>query len=88
MLRLLYLPMKMVPQEQRAKYEAVATLCLLAMFAPGNRLWAAALPVAMTDIPDFTPLPQRIAEAVRRIAQSQKMTSRAGSGIGCSGNKI
>jgi len=30
MLRLLYLPEKMVPQEQKAKYEVVATLCLLA----------------------------------------------------------
>jgi len=27
----------------------------------------------MTDIPDFTPLLRRIAEAVRRIAQSRKM---------------
>jgi hypothetical protein len=88
MLRLLYLPSKMVPQEQKAKYEVVATLCLLAMFAPGNFLWIAALLVAMIDIPDFTPLLQRIAEAVRRIAQSQKMNSRAGSGIGCSGKKI
>ena len=43
MLRLLYLPEKMVPQEQKAKYEVVATLCLLAMFASGNFLWIAAL---------------------------------------------
>jgi hypothetical protein len=72
MFRLLYLPAKMVPQEQKAKYEVVATLYLLAMFAPGNFLWIAALLVAMIDIPDFTPLLERIAEAVRRIAQSRK----------------
>src|SRR5262245_23172024 len=63
MFRLLYLPSQMVPQEQKAKYEVVATLCLLAMFAPGNFLWIAAVLVAMIDIPDFTPLLQRIADA-------------------------
>ena len=62
----------MVPQEQKAEYEVVAVLCLLAMFAPGNFFWIAALLVAMIDIPDFTPLLQRIAEVVERIAQSQK----------------
>ncbi|MGY2908081.1 hypothetical protein [Bradyrhizobium sp. URHC0002] len=72
MFRLLYLPAKIVPQEQKAKYEVVATLCLLAMFTPGNLFWIAALLVAMTDIPDFTPFLQRIAGAVRRIARSPK----------------
>jgi hypothetical protein len=53
--------------------DLVATLCLLAMFSPGNLFWIAALLVAMTDIPDFTPFLQRITAAVRRIAQSPKM---------------
>jgi hypothetical protein len=73
MFRLLYLPEKMVPKEETAKYQVVATLCLLAMFSPGNLFWIAALLVAMTDIPDFTPFLQRITAAVRRIAQSPKM---------------
>src|SRR5215472_944795 len=54
MMRLLYLPLTMVPQEQKAPYEVVGTLCPLAMFAPGNFLWIAALLVAMMDIPDPT----------------------------------
>ena len=43
MLRLLYLPQQMVSQEDKAKYEVVATLCVLAMFSPGNFFWIAAL---------------------------------------------
>lgn len=58
------------------------------MFAPWNLLWVAALFVAMTDIPDRTPLLQRIAETVRRIAQSRKVNSRTVNAIGCSGKKI
>jgi hypothetical protein len=72
MFRLLYLPTKIVPQEQKAKYEVVATLCVLAMFAPGNLFWIAAVFVAMVDIPDFTPLLQQIAQAMQRIAQLRK----------------
>lgn len=73
MLRLLYLPVTLVPQEEKAKYEVVATLCLIAMFTPGNFFWIAAVLVAMADIPDFTPLLQRIAEAARRLAQSRNI---------------
>jgi hypothetical protein len=62
----------MVSQEQKAKYEVVATLCLLAMFAPGNFLWIAALLMAMIDIPDFVPLLERIPEAPGRNSQSRK----------------
>jgi hypothetical protein len=43
MFRLLYLPVNMVPQVQKAKYEIVATLCLLDIFAPGYLLWITAL---------------------------------------------
>jgi hypothetical protein len=63
----------MVSKEEKAKYQVVATLCLIAMFTPGNYFWIAAVLVAMTDIPDFTAPFQRIAAAVRRIAQSPKM---------------
>ena len=72
MFRLLYLPVNMVPQVQKAKYEIVATLCLLNIFAPGYLPWITALRVAMIDIPDFTSPLQRIADAVGRIAQSKK----------------
>jgi hypothetical protein len=54
-----------VLQEQKAKYAVVATLCLLAMFAPGNFHWIAAVLVAMIDM------------AVRRIAQSPKKKEEA-----------
>ena len=47
------------------------------MFAPGNFFWIAAVLAAMIDIPDFTPLLQRIAVAVRRIAQSPKKKEEA-----------
>ena len=73
MLRLLYLPQQMVSQEDKAKYEVVATLCVLAMFSPGNYFWIAALLVALADIPDFTLPLRRIAEAARRIANSRKL---------------
>jgi hypothetical protein len=43
MFRLLYLPVNMVPQVQKAKYEIVATLWLLDIFAPGYLLWITAL---------------------------------------------
>ena len=72
MFRLLYLPVTLVPQEQKAKYEVVATLCLIAMFSPGNFFWVAAVLVAMADIPDYTPLLRQIADAVRRIAEAPK----------------
>ena len=70
MLRLLYLPLTMVPQEQKAQYEVVGTLCLLAMFAPGNFLWIAALLVAMMDIPDPTRAFNRMADAMRRVSEN------------------
>jgi hypothetical protein len=72
-LRLFYMPIETVPQEQKAKYEVVAALCLIAMFTPGNYLWIAALLVALIDIPDFTPLFQRMADAARRIARSRDL---------------
>jgi len=70
--RIVYLPEQMVAKEEKAKYEVVAVLCVLAMFSPGHLFWIAALLLAMTDIPEFTPVFQRIAGAVRRIAQSPK----------------
>jgi hypothetical protein len=73
MFRLLYLPVTMVSKVKKAQYEVVATLCLLSIFTLGNFLWVAALLVAMIDIPDFLSPVKRIAEAVRRIAQSKKM---------------
>ena len=59
LLRLFYLPAQMVPQEEKAKYAVVATLCLLPMFYPGNFVWIVVLLVAMMDIPDYTPLLHR-----------------------------
>lgn len=72
MFGILYLPEQMVSKEDKAKYEVVATLCVLAMFSPGHLFWIAALLLAMTDIPDFTPVFERIADAVRRIAQTSR----------------
>jgi hypothetical protein len=77
MFGILYLPEQMVSKEDKAKYEVVATLCVLAMFAPWHLFWIAALLLAMTDIPDFTPVFQRIADATRRIAQAPKEKAQA-----------
>ena len=73
MFRLLYLPVTLVSEGEKAKYEVVAALCVIAMFQPGQFFWIAALLIAMTDFPDYSPLLRQIAGAVGRIAQSRKM---------------
>jgi hypothetical protein len=71
MLWLLRLPATLVAPEQKAQYEVVSALCLLAMFAPGNFLWIAALLIAMMDFPDPTVVFNRIANAMRRIGENR-----------------
>ncbi|MCA6104225.1 hypothetical protein [Bradyrhizobium australafricanum] len=66
------MPTQMVPAEQKTKATFVATLCVLAMFQPGTFFWVGAVLVAMADIPDFTPVFHRIADAVRRIERRRK----------------
>ena len=68
MLRLHHLPEHIVHMEQKVQYQIVATLELLAMFTHENLFWIAGLLLAMIDLPDFTGLLDRIANAVRRIS--------------------
>jgi hypothetical protein len=71
MMRLLYLPLMMASQEQKVQYEIVGVPCILAMFSPGNFLWIAAVLVASIEFPDFTPLFDRIADAIQRISEAR-----------------
>ena len=72
MLRLIVLPATLVSPEQRAKFEVVGVLSLIALYTPGHFYWVAALLVAVTDIPDFASPLRRMADAVGRVARSPR----------------
>jgi len=72
-LRLHHLPDHIAEKEQKVQFQIVAVLGLIAMFTHNNLFWIAALLLAMIDIPDFTGVLNRIAEAVARIARSTRL---------------
>jgi hypothetical protein len=56
-------------RHNKAQFEIVAVLALLALFTHNNLFWVAALILAMVPIPDFTtPLNAMVAE-LKRIAR-------------------
>lgn len=68
MLRLHHLPEHIAQKEQKAQYQLVAVLGLLAMFTHENLFWIAGLLLAMIDLPNFSGLLGRIAKSVERLA--------------------
>jgi hypothetical protein len=67
--RLHALPEQMSHQSNnKAQFEIVAVLALLALFTHNNLFWVAALILAMIRFPDFSTPLDSIAEAVQRLA--------------------
>jgi hypothetical protein len=77
MLRLHQLPMQIAQTEQKAQYEVVAVLCVLALFTQENLYWIAALLLAVIDIPDFTGWFVKMAGWTERIAAKERTSSSA-----------
>ena len=55
----------------KAQFEIVAVLALLALFTHNNIFWVVALILAMIPIPDFATPIYTMAEALRRMARSE-----------------
>jgi hypothetical protein len=69
--RLHALPEQMSHQSNnKAQFEIVAVLALLALFSHNNLFWVAALILAMIRFPDFSTPLDSIAEAVQRLAST------------------
>lgn len=66
------LPERMAHKSQKLQLEIVAVLCLLSLFTHNNALWAAALLLAVVDLPDIgTPL-NRIGAALDRLTGASR----------------
>jgi hypothetical protein len=72
-LRLLSLPGQIASEAQKAQYEFVCVLSLLALFTQRHIFWIAGLILAYIDLPDFLALPRRISVALGRIAANGGM---------------
>ena len=80
-LGVLYFRLHALPEQishrgsNKAQFEIVAVLALLALFTHNNMFWVAALLLAMVPIPDFlTPLNAMVSE-LRRIARGETRAS-------------
>jgi hypothetical protein len=69
--------MQIAQTEQKAQYEVVAVLCVLALFTQENLYWIAALLLAVIDIPDFTGWFVRMAGWTERVAAKERTSSSA-----------
>ena len=71
-LRLHALPDHIAHKSQKAQYEIVCVLGLIAMFTHVNAFWVAGLLLAMIDLPDFSTPLRRISGAVDKMADNSK----------------
>ena len=81
---LLYLHLHSIPERMmhhkanKAQFEIVAVLALLALFTHINIFWVAALLLAMVTVPDFSTPIQSIAESLARMARREGVPPPAG----------
>lgn len=67
------LPERMAHKSEKLQFQIVAVLCLLALFTHNNTLWAAALILAMINVPDLaTPL-GRMSDALERLSGRRRV---------------
>ncbi|RDL48058.1 hypothetical protein BLJAPNOD_05285 [Ensifer sp. M14] len=71
-LRLHHLPEHLAHKGQKAQYEIVAVLSLIAMFTHNNLFWIAALLLALLPIPDLSTPLTGIARSLEEIANRKK----------------
>lgn len=65
------LPERMAHKGQKLQFEAVAVLCLLALFTHNNVFWVIALLLAIVDLPDLTTPLNRIASAAEAFTATR-----------------
>lgn len=75
MLRLHHMPEHVAQKEQKAQYQIVAVLGLLAMFTHEDLFWIAGLLLAMIDLPDFSGPLGRIASSLEHLARRGRSTA-------------
>ena len=66
------LPERMAHKGQKLQFEAVAVLCMLALFTHNNVFWVIALLLAIVDLPDMTTPLNRIASAAEAFTAKQE----------------